>query len=74
MLLVRQLTFGMKASFLGIKQAVSEGSDTCDYATLDQHLFTKGFSFGWTTYFRSLPFGIERSQLPRGDWIEYIEQ
>ena len=63
MILVRQLTFGTTATFLGLFRAVPEGTYLNDYILLDGNGFIKTFSEKCTTYFGFTPMDVQRYQM-----------
>lgn len=70
MLLVRQLTFGVNGTFVGVIKSVPEGSYTYDYILLDSDGNLKSFSPRCTEYFGTTPSDATRFQLHISDWIE----
>lgn len=70
MILVRQLTFGTSATFLGIFRNVPEGAYLHDYIILDNNGFIKCFTERCTDYFISTPADVQRYQMHISDWIE----
>lgn len=63
MILVRQLTFGTSASFLGVFRSVPEGTYSCDYILLDGNGFIKAFTEKCTAYFGYTPLDVQRYQV-----------
>lgn len=73
MLLVRQLTFGTSATFVGVFKTVPEGTTSSDYILMDHDGSIRSFTHQCTEFFGDTPEDIERYQTHISDWIENFD-